>query len=70
MIQQNLKNLTYYKFRNIINFRCVLLKLKNYQNILPYIVISERTTLFYTFLASLINSPIGIVKKARRAKKG
>ena len=70
MIQQNLQNLTYYKFRNIINFRCVLLKLKNYQNILPYIVISERTTLFYTFLASLINSPIGIVKKARRAKKG
>ena len=47
----------------------MLLKLENYENILPYIVIGERTNFFDKFLASVINSPISIVKKARRAKK-
>ena len=36
---------------------------------MTYVAIGERTTLFYTLLAFLINSAINIVKKTRRAKQ-
>ena len=37
--------------------------------IMTFVVVGERTTLFYALLTFLINSAISIIKKARRAKK-
>ena len=36
---------------------------------MTFVAVGERTTLFYTLLAFLINSAIGVIKKATKAKK-
>ena len=36
---------------------------------MTFVAVGERTALFHVLLAFLINRPISIIKKARRAKK-